>query len=79
MTRTEDRLDAFDQRPRRTLFGWGISLVLIIAGLSLVGGIVFGAVNLLQQPGRIISKSDAYREIGNALKNVLRQRGVEHG
>lgn len=57
MTRFVDRLDAFDQRPRRTLFGWGASVVLIIAGLSIVGGLVFGVTNFFTQAGRVVAKT----------------------
>lgn len=57
MTRFEDRLDAFDRRPRRTMFGWALSLILIAAGVSIVGGVVFGVSNIFTQTGRVVAKT----------------------
>lgn len=50
----EDRLY---RRPRRTIIGLGFSAIAILAVLGLGGGIVFGGLNLLAQPGRVVQKT----------------------
>jgi hypothetical protein len=57
LTRFEDRLDAFDQRPRRTAIGWGLSIIAAVAILSVAGGVVFGVTNLFTQAGRVVAKT----------------------
>ncbi len=49
--------DRFINRPRRTVFGIGVSAIVIVAGLALVGTAVFGVSNLLIQPARVVQKT----------------------
>lgn len=50
----EDRLY---HRPRRTIIGLGFSAIAILAVLGVGGGIVFGGLNLLSQPARVVQKT----------------------
>ena len=54
MSNFEDR---FTQRPGRTAFGAGVIALLVIMGLTIVGGAGFWVINLAAQPGRIVSKT----------------------
>lgn len=47
----------FDNRPRRSFFGLGFWIILIFAGLTAVGGLAFGTLNILSQPGRVIQQT----------------------
>lgn len=47
----------FDRRPARTTFSAGVVVILIILGLSIVGGAGFWALNLASQPARIITQT----------------------
>lgn len=46
-----------DRRPVKTSFSLGIWVILIVLGLSVVGGAGAWALNILSQPGRIITKT----------------------
>lgn len=62
----EDRYRGFEQRPRRTLIGWGLSIFLIVGVLWGIGSLAFGGLNLLSQPGRVIQKTfDADNMVAN--------------
>lgn len=47
----------FENRPGRSSFKAGLIGIAVLAGLSLVGGIAFGGLNLLAQPGRVVQKT----------------------
>lgn len=47
----------FEQKPIRTTFGAGVWAIIIVGGLSLIGGGVFMAVNVVSQPGRVVQKT----------------------
>ena len=47
----------FDKRPVRTSFSLGTAILLVTMGLFVVGGIGFGALNLLSQPMRVVQKT----------------------
>ncbi len=49
--------ERFIARPRRTIIGLGFSAIAILAVLGVGGGLVFGGLNLLAQPGRVIQKT----------------------
>ncbi len=48
--------DLYD-RPARTSFSIGVIVILIVLGLSAVGGVGFWALNLASQPARIVTKT----------------------
>lgn len=47
----------FDNKPRRSIFMTGVWAIVILGGLSAVGGAVFTGLNVLSQPGRVIQKT----------------------
>lgn len=47
----------FNDRPVRTGVSFGAAVLIGIMGLSVVGGIGFGALNLLAQPARVVQKT----------------------
>lgn len=47
----------FEKRPVRTGVSLGAAILIGAMGLAVVGGIGFGALNLLAQPGRIVQKT----------------------
>ncbi|WP_146200180.1 hypothetical protein [Ochrobactrum soli] len=54
------------ERPRRTLFGIGLSAIVIVAGLSVAGWAVSFVLNPIHQAGRIVEKTiDADNVIAN--------------
>lgn len=56
----------FDNKPRRSFFGLGFWVIIILAGLSIVGGWVGTASFLMNQPARIIQQTfDANNVIYN--------------
>lgn len=56
----------FENKPRRSFFGLGLWIILIIGGLSVVGGVVSFVPNLLSQPARVVQQTfDANNMIYN--------------
>jgi hypothetical protein len=56
----------FENKPRRSFFGLGFWIIVIIAGLSMIGGVISIGGNLLSQPGRVIQQTfDANNMIYN--------------
>lgn len=56
----------FENKPRRSFFGLGVWIIVIITGLSVVGGALTFGTNLLSQPARIVQKTfDADNVINN--------------
>lgn len=47
----------FEARPVRTGISFGAAVLIGIMALTVVGGIGFGVLNLLSQPGRVIQKT----------------------
>lgn len=54
MTNWEER---FERKPVRTGIRFGVVALLGLMVLALVGGIGFGALNLLAQPGRVLQQT----------------------
>lgn len=60
------REEYFNRAPRRSVFGWGVSAIVIVAGLTVVGGTVSLVINLASQPARVVQKTfDADNMIAN--------------
>lgn len=56
----------FENKPRRSFFGLGFWVIVIITGLSIVGGVLSFSTNLLSQPARAIQQTfDANNMIYN--------------
>lgn len=47
----------FNERPVRTGVSFGAAVLIGLMGLTVVGGVGFGALNLLSQPARVVQKT----------------------
>lgn len=49
--------DRFTHRPGRTIFVIGVVVILIVIGLSVIGGTLGWVLNLASQPGRVVQQT----------------------
>lgn len=47
----------FENKPRRSFFGLGVWIIVIVLGLGVVGGVGGWALNIASQPGQIVQQT----------------------